>query len=139
MKYFACLYFLLLLPAVLATHGCATKSLKTENTQAVKPNTIIIRANAQIGSNAEQGESVEKNFAQIIVSPEGIILNGVKLKGIEALKQKLKKSAQPVITISSHRCTDTKLASAIMALAQEHTNTPIPFGSFGAFTDSVCP
>ena len=85
-----------------------------------------------------QDQVVEKALFEIVASPKRILVNGIQLDGTEALDTFLKKQKSPVLTLIAHKCLSPQATSKILSIVQAHTQSPIPFGTRGEFTDPEC-
>jgi hypothetical protein len=125
----------------LSLNGCANQSEKEKEKDRNEPRaqTIRLRDPQKSAENPQKiNPLVKKDLFNILLSPSGITVNGTKLENIKALKKFLSQQSKPVITIVAHRCYNSQDAAAVMSLAQEHTDTPIAYGSFGEFDDPEC-
>lgn len=109
-----------------------------KNLPQPQPQTIRLSQEYEIVDSENPQESVEKSLFNIAVSPKNIIVNGVPVSDLNALQKLLAQYDKPVLTISGHRCLDADKAVEIVNIAQNHTDTPIPYGSFGDYDDEEC-
>lgn len=125
----------------LALSACAQSPTRQEqNMDLPQPQTIRLRANpdAPRPPRGMQDPTIEKDLFNIEASPKAIKVNGREVAGIPALERLFIKHPNPMITIAAHKCLSGAQAAKIMRLAQEHTDTPIPFGSYGELGDPEC-
>ena len=117
--------------------ACSSTPSKDEDAvKAQQPPKIKVPATELTGG--VPGSVIEKPLITIILSPNKILINNKLAKGLPEVKKELAKFYRPAIAIQAHKCVDAKLATEVMNLAQDHTDTPIPFGSFGRFDDKGC-
>lgn len=102
------------------------------------PKTIHVRSDASISNPVRGGPPVAKNLFNIVVDPKRIQVNGTPVRDLAALEKLLAAHQQPAITIGTHKCLSREQAVQVISLAQRYTDTPIAFGSFGAYDDPEC-
>lgn len=100
--------------------------------------TVRVRTTDTTAPFDQEGAIVEKKVATIIADNRAIWINNVRVKDLAELKQLLKKAANPVISIATHTCLKGSQAAEIMAIAQEATDTPLAYSSYGEPDDEQC-
>lgn len=122
--------------------GACTQSptRQEQNTDLPAPQTVRLRANpdAPRPPRGIEDPTIEKDLFNIEASPKAIKVNGREVAGVPALERLFLKHPNPMITITAHKCLSGAQAAKIMQLAQEHTDTPIAFGSYGEHGDPEC-
>jgi hypothetical protein len=118
--------------------GCATPH-KPPSPSEPQPKSIQIRGNASVNAEPNQeGLTVTKELFEIIMDNKNLWVNKVPVKDLKALSKLLKKYKTPVMTISTHKCLTREKSLALMAIAQENTETPIAYRSYGDYDDAHC-
>lgn len=124
------------------TAGCqqtATQPTPPPPQKDTPPNyTVKIRKQDPQNPFSKSGQVVEKNLINIVMDKKEIKVNGVVIQGPAELKKILKKSSAPVITVATHKCLSSQSAAEILTIAQDHTETPIAYSSFGSYDDPQC-
>lgn len=124
------------------TAGCqqtATQPTPPQSQKDTPPNyKVKIRKQDPQNPFGKNGQIVEKNLINIVMDKKEIKVNGVVIHGPEELKKILKKSSAPVITVATHKCLSSQSAAEILTIAQDHTDTPIAYSSFGSYDDPQC-
>lgn len=121
--------------------ACAQTSTRQEpSSELPQPQTIRLRENpdAPQPPRGVEDPTVEKDLFNVEASPKAITVNGRRVADIGALERLFAKYSKPMITIAAHKCLSGAEAAKIMRLAQDHTDTPIPFGSYGELDDPEC-
>lgn len=130
-----------LLTTVLITACGQTQEKPPEASRAKQNplnNTIKLRQVNPQYPNDPEGIIVEKNFLNIVVSNTQLQVNGVDIKDPGSLTKLLSKAQNPVIVISSHKCLSAPKAAEILSIAQQSTQLPIAFSSYGKYDDPDC-
>lgn len=104
------------------------------------PQTIRLRADpdAPKPPRGTKDPTIEKDLFNVKLSPKGLEVNGTAVADLDALERLFSAYPKPMITIVAHRCLSGAQVSEVMRLAQEYTETPIPFGSYGNHGDPEC-
>ncbi len=82
--------------------------------------------------------TIQKSLFHVVLKPDDLSANGVKVPSLEALQKLLAQYNRPMITLAVHRCVDAGRAKSFLNSIQSLTDTDIAYSAFGAYTDSEC-
>lgn len=131
---------------LLLTSGCSQTSKidddKSQNSKQGKfspPSQTIKIRNPDTSNPTESNDQfVDRKLFNIVINKKSIWVNNGQIESIEALEALLSRNQNAVFTIASHKCTSNDKAAKIMALAQQYTDSPIAYASYGNYHDSEC-
>lgn len=121
--------------------GCSSQPTQPQVAdKPPEPRTIRLYADGAPAQNrpGASEKTVEKDLFVIRASNKQVLVNDTKISGLNVLEQLLEDHPDSVITIEAHKCLSGADTAKILTLAQQYTETPIPFGSYGSEDDADC-
>lgn len=122
-------------PAETKSTRKTTRSKKNEPAKAPEPSYIQIKLD---NDGRARPRTETRPLFNIAVGKSLLALNGTPVKDLNELRAILGQYQGLVLTVAAHRCLESERAAEVLTLAQQFTNIPVTYGSFGDYGDAQC-